>query len=146
MPLARWMSSNQLRLNARKPQFIWLGTRQQLAKLNLTLSLQNSPLCLFLRCTVLDLYRGSLDSAEITFTLYIDKACGSCYYQLRQKRIIARSLTSNAAVSVVHLTRCSADLTGSIAVPSLLVSGDSDGEAEVGPPGCGATHGRVHQH
>ena len=33
--LADWMSSNRLRLNAQKTKFIWLGTRQQLAKLNL---------------------------------------------------------------------------------------------------------------
>ena len=30
-----WMSSNRLRLNAEKTQFIWFGTRQQLAKRNL---------------------------------------------------------------------------------------------------------------
>src|SRR6218665_634922 len=29
--LEAWMSSNRLRLNSAKTQFIWLGTRQQLA-------------------------------------------------------------------------------------------------------------------
>ena len=29
-----WLSSNQLKLNANKTEFIWLGTRQQLVKLN----------------------------------------------------------------------------------------------------------------
>src|SRR6218665_1697483 len=33
--LGSWMSSNRLRLNPHKTQFIWLGTRQQLAKLDL---------------------------------------------------------------------------------------------------------------
>src|SRR6218665_1990122 len=33
--LADWMSSNRLPLNAQKTKFIWVGTRQQLAKLNL---------------------------------------------------------------------------------------------------------------
>ena len=33
--LVTWMSSNRLRLNPSKTQFIWLGTRQQLAKINL---------------------------------------------------------------------------------------------------------------
>src|SRR6218665_829223 len=33
--LADWMSSNRLRLNAQKTKLIWLGNRQQLAKLNL---------------------------------------------------------------------------------------------------------------
>ena len=31
--LGSWVSSNRLRLNPLKTQFIWLGTRQQLAKL-----------------------------------------------------------------------------------------------------------------
>src|SRR6218665_1636085 len=30
--LGTWMSSNRLRLNSLKTKFIWLGTRQQLAK------------------------------------------------------------------------------------------------------------------
>ena len=29
-----WLSSNRLKLHANKTEFIWLGTRQQLAKLN----------------------------------------------------------------------------------------------------------------
>src|SRR6218665_11586 len=32
--LEAWMSSNRLRLNSAKTQFIWLGTRQQLARLD----------------------------------------------------------------------------------------------------------------
>src|SRR6218665_3059082 len=33
--LETWMSSNRLRLNSAKTQFIWLGTRQQLARLDM---------------------------------------------------------------------------------------------------------------
>jgi len=33
--LETWMSSDRLRLNPAKTKFMWLGTRQQLAKLNL---------------------------------------------------------------------------------------------------------------
>ena len=33
--LETWMSSNRLRLNPAKTKFMWLGNRQQLAKLNL---------------------------------------------------------------------------------------------------------------
>ena len=32
----RWMSSNRLKLNTGKTEFIWLGTRQQLAKLSVS--------------------------------------------------------------------------------------------------------------
>ena len=40
---------------------------------------------------------------------HIDQVCRSCYYQLRQLKVIARSLTSNADVSLVHAL-CSAAL------------------------------------
>jgi len=33
--LGDWMSSNRLRLNSQKTRFIWLSTRQQLAKLDM---------------------------------------------------------------------------------------------------------------
>ena len=36
MALEAWMSSNRLQLNSAKTQFIWLGTRQQLAKLDMS--------------------------------------------------------------------------------------------------------------
>jgi len=41
--LDQWMGSNKLKLNANKTQLIWIGTRQQLAKLTVTqLKLTNS--------------------------------------------------------------------------------------------------------
>src|SRR6218665_1580062 len=33
---------------------------------------------------------------------HIEQVCRCCYYQLKQLRVIARSLTFNAAVSLVH--------------------------------------------
>jgi len=41
--LEAWMSSNRLRLNSSKTQFIWLGTRQQLAKIDLEALAQEFP-------------------------------------------------------------------------------------------------------
>src|SRR5688572_26326054 len=38
-----WMSSNRLRLNSSKTQFIWLSTRQQLAKIDLETLAQEFP-------------------------------------------------------------------------------------------------------
>ena len=34
--IARWMSSNRLKLNTNKTEFIWFGTRQKLAMINVT--------------------------------------------------------------------------------------------------------------
>ena len=40
--------------------------------------------------------------AELTFSHHIDQTCLSCCHQLRQMRVLARSLTFNAAVSLVY--------------------------------------------
>jgi len=46
---------------------------------------------------------GVLLDPELTLSHHIDQeVCHSCYYQLKELRVIARSLTFNAAVSLVH--------------------------------------------
>src|SRR6218665_3032519 len=85
---ADWMSSNRLRLNAQKTKFIWLGNRQQLAKLNLDALSAEFPTMSFSQ-VVRDL--GVLLDSELTFSHHIDQVCRSCYYQLRQLRVIAHS-------------------------------------------------------
>ena len=82
-------------------------------------------------------YLGVLLDSELTFSHHIEQVCHSGYYQLWQLRVIARSLTLNAAVSLVHafafgrLDYCSSIFAG--------LPGSSVGEVEAGSPGCGAT-------
>ena len=45
---------------------------------------------------------GVLLDSELTLAPHINQVCRSCYYQLRQLRVIARSLSYKAAVSLVH--------------------------------------------
>src|SRR6218665_3442950 len=97
--LADWMSSNRVRLNAQKTKFIWLGSRQQLAKLNLDALSAEFPTTSFSQ-VVRDL--GVLLDSELTLSHHIDQVCLNCYCQLQQLRVIARSLTFNAVVSLVH--------------------------------------------
>src|SRR6218665_402902 len=97
--LADWMSSNQLRLNAQKTKFIWLGNRQQLAKISLDALSAEFPTMSFSQ-VVRDL--GALLDSELTFSHHTDQVRCSCYYQLRQLRVTARSLTCNDAVSLAH--------------------------------------------
>ena len=97
--LGGWMSSNRLRLNPSKTQFIWLGTRQQLAKLDLCALSTQFPLFTF--CTsVRDL--GVILDQELTFTQHVNSVSRSCFYQLRQLRVISRTLTPSAAATLVH--------------------------------------------
>ena len=64
----RWMSSNRLLLNADKTQFILLGTRQQLAKVQChTVDLENVSLPVATKVTCL----GVIFDSELTFCEHI---------------------------------------------------------------------------
>ena len=93
------MSSNRLRLNSLKTQFIWLGTRQQLAKLDMAALATAFPHFVF-SSVVRDL--GVTLDQELTFAPHIHSLSRACYYQLRQLRTIARSLSSTASATLVH--------------------------------------------
>src|SRR6218665_1332303 len=77
------MSSNRLRLNSAKTQFIWLGTRQQLARLDMTALSDAFPLLAF-SSAVRDL-DVTLD-CQLTFATHINLLNRDCFYQLRQLR------------------------------------------------------------
>src|SRR6218665_3042671 len=87
------MSSNRLRLNPTKTQFIWFGTRQQLAKIDL----RSLAIKYF---SVRDL--GVTLDQELTFVRHINLLCRSRYYQLWQLRVVSRSLSPAAASTLVH--------------------------------------------
>jgi hypothetical protein len=97
--LETWMSSNRLRLNPSKTKFIWLGTRQQLAKLDLFSLASEFPDFTF-ATTVHDL--GVQLDQELTFAPQLHRLARDCYYQLRQLRTVIRSLTSAATLTLVH--------------------------------------------
>src|SRR6218665_3692743 len=86
--LETWMSSNRLRLNPAKTKFMWFGTRQQLAKLNLDDLANKFPSYTF-SATARDL--GVLLDQELTFAPHLHRLSRDCYYQLRQLRTVARS-------------------------------------------------------
>ena len=93
------MSSNRLRLNPSKTQFIWLGTRQQLAKLDMSALAAVFPDLTF-SSVVRDL--GVTLDQELTFASHINRLTRNCFYQLRQLRIVSRSLTPSAASTLIH--------------------------------------------
>src|SRR6218665_2098010 len=78
--LVAWMSSNRLRLNPSKTQYIWLGTRQQLAKLDLAAMAVRFPHIAF-SLTIRDLGL-TLDQQRLplllTLTAYAATATTSC--------------------------------------------------------------------
>src|SRR6218665_44797 len=113
--LETWLSSNRLCLNPGKTKFMWFGTRQQLAKLNLDDLANKFPSYTF-SATARDI--GILLDQELTFAPHLHRLSRDCYYQLRQLRTVARSLTASAATTLVHafvtsrLDYCSTLYTG----------------------------------
>jgi len=93
------MKSNRLKLNTDKTQFIWLGSRQQLQKLNTTALDQN-------RVTIdFQLYAKSIGvtfDQELSMVAQINSVSRLCFYQLKQLRSVRSALTWDAALTLVH--------------------------------------------
>ena len=71
----KWMSSNRLRLNADKTQFIWLGTAPQLAKVNnWTITLADDVIDVSDAVTCL----GVVIDSQLSFANHVKKLAGSC--------------------------------------------------------------------
>src|SRR6218665_3455732 len=97
--LETWMASNRLCLNPAKTKFMWLGTPQQLAKLNLIDLSAEFPNYTF-SSSVRDL--GIILDQALTFAPHLNRLNRDCFYQFRQLRTFARSLSSGAAETLVH--------------------------------------------
>src|SRR6218665_2339793 len=97
--IGAWLSSNRLRLNPGKTQFIWVGGRVQLSKIDLSILLERFPGVLF-STTVRDL--GVTLDQELTLSRHVGCVCRSCFYHLRQIRSVRRSLTFKAARTLMH--------------------------------------------
>ena len=94
-----WMRASRLRLNPQKTQLIWLGSRQQLDKLNIT-DVQLLSTTLHPQSTVRSL--GVILDSQLTMSSHITSLCRSGYYQLRQLRGVIQSLTPDATKTLVH--------------------------------------------
>ena len=95
----RWMRSNRLKLNSDKTQFMWLGSRQQLAKIE-TQSIHIGDHRIKFSTSAKNL--GVTFDPELGMDLHVNNITRSCFYQLRQLRSIRRSLTMEASKTLVH--------------------------------------------
>src|SRR6218665_4046490 len=104
--LTSWMAANRLLLNPSKTQAIWLGGHRQLAKIDGQWFSSLFPHIAFSTC-VRDL--GAMLDSELTLSHHINLIARKCYYlQLRQLRVVSRSLTHQSRLTLVHtfVTRC----------------------------------------
>ena len=84
------MTSNSLKLNSDKTQFIWLGTRQQLAKVqHQTITSGTSTIPISAEVTCLGV---ALDSEIV----------GRCFYHLRLLRTTRCTITVDAAKTLIN--------------------------------------------
>ena len=97
------MASNRLRLNPDKTQFIWFGTRQQLAKQNCDRLSSVSPTLVF-DTHVRNL--GVILDSELQMGDHISQLCRSCFFQLRRLRAIRHSLTQKSILMLAHSFIC----------------------------------------
>lgn len=94
-----WMSSNRLKMNADKTQIIWIGTRQQLDKVDIA-KLQLMSASVQFSTALSDL--GVLVDNQLSMADHVAALCRSCFFQLRQVRAVRCSLTADATKTLVH--------------------------------------------
>jgi len=94
-----WMSTSRLRLNPTKTQVMWLGSKHQLSKItNRDVPIVSST------AHAVDTSRdlGVMVDNRLTMADQVAAICRGAYYQLRQLRSVTRSLSPEAAKTVVQ--------------------------------------------
>ena len=96
------MASNRLRLNSDKTQFIWVGSRHQLANVTVTeILLDDHSIATSHHVTCL----GVVIDAELTFAMHVKRVASRCFYQLRQLWSVRPALLADNAKLQAHASR-----------------------------------------
>ena len=94
-----WMSSNRLKLNSDKTQFIWLGSRLQRQKVDIT-SIHLGINEVKFQSSVNDL--GVIIDDLLSMKDHVQRICRSSFYQLRQLRAVLKSLSMESCEALIH--------------------------------------------
>jgi len=94
-----WLRASRLRLNSTKTQVMWLGSGQQLAKVD-----TNEVSLLALRVHVLDAARnlGVVFDSQLSMSAQVSAVCRTGYFHLRQVRPLVRCLSEDAAIILIQ--------------------------------------------
>ena len=92
------MGSNRLKLNADKTKVIWIGSPQQLDKVDIS-ELQLQSAIVQFTDTVSDL--GVMVDSQLNMSAHVTAVSRSCMFQLRQLRSVRHSLSTDAAKTLV---------------------------------------------
>jgi hypothetical protein len=94
-----WLSASRLRLNPAKTQVMWLGSSQQLRKVDIN---EISILATSIKVSETARDLGVMIDSQMSMATHVSALCRSCYYQLRQLRPVAESLSVDASKALVH--------------------------------------------
>jgi len=104
-----WLRASRLRLNPTKTQVMWLGSSQQLAKLDIS-HVRILSSCVKVQDTARDL--GVVIDSQLSLSAHVAAVCRSGYYQLRQA---VRSLSEDASKTLVQaFVSCRLDYCNSL--------------------------------
>ena len=95
-----WMNANRLKMNPDKTQVIWLGSKQQLAAVNITPLHLHDGTVITPSTSVKSL--GVTFDSELTMAEHVNNVARSCFVHLRQLRFIRHSLTHESAKLLIH--------------------------------------------
>jgi len=95
-----WMSSHCLKMNPDKSQLLWIGTRPLLSKVTVN-DVAFSTGSLGFSSVVSNL--GVLFDVQLSTADHVTSVCKSCFFQLRQLRLIRSCLTTDAAKTLIHV-------------------------------------------
>lgn len=103
--IRNWMISDKLMLNDDKTEFVLIGTRQQLAKVNID-SISVGSYDVSPGSVVRNL--GSWFDSKLTMSTHISKVCASSFYHLHNIKRIRKYLSVEATQTLVHalITSC----------------------------------------
>ena len=96
--IEHWMGCNRLQLNVDKTQVTWMGTRQQLEKIEVDEFILHSSTIQY-STKVVNL--GVVLDNQLKMSEQVSSLCRSCFFQLRQIQTIRRSLTSDSTKTLV---------------------------------------------
>jgi len=97
--ISDWMSASRLKLNPTKTEVIWLGSSHQVSQISITdIPLQSTTI----RVAELARDLGVVIDSKLSLSAHVVALCRSGFYHLQQLRPVLRSLTHEAARTLIQ--------------------------------------------
>jgi len=99
--LQSWMAANRLKLNANKTEFVWIASRAMLKQIatNIPPTIVNNST---IQSSTVARNLGVYIDDQLNMRQHIAKITRQSYFQLRQLRVVSRSLTKDALKMLLH--------------------------------------------